>query len=89
MHPASGQRRLSKRKERAMGGQPMRPEERVQALLKAPPDGWVAFSGDESRVVGYGKTYDEAVAEADKAGDPDAILVKVPIDWTELVLALT
>ena len=64
----------------------MRPEERIEALLQAPPDGWVAFSEDESRVVAYGATYDEAVSNAEKAGVPDPILVKVPADWTELVL---
>jgi hypothetical protein len=64
----------------------MRPEDRIEALLKAPADGWVAFSGDESRVVAYGKTYDEAVQEAERAGEADPLLVKVPTDWTELVL---
>lgn len=64
----------------------MRPEERVEALLKAPSDGWVAFSEDENRVVAYGATYDEAVAEAQKQGVDDPVLVKVPTDWTQLVL---
>lgn len=64
----------------------MRPEERIEVLLKAPPDGWVAFSEDESRVVAYGSTYDEALLNAEKAGVSDPILVKVPSDWTELVL---
>lgn len=65
----------------------MSPHERIEALLKAPPDGWVAFSGDETRVVAYGNSYDEAVAEAERVGETDPILVKVPTDWTELVLA--
>ena len=64
----------------------MRTEERIAALLQAPPDGWVAFSEDEGRVVGYGATYDEAVLNAEKAGVSDPLLVKVPADWTELVL---
>ena len=64
----------------------MRPEERIEALLQAPPGGWVAFSEDESRVVAYGATYDEAVLNAEKAGVSDPLLVKVPVDWTELVL---
>lgn len=67
----------------------MSPEERIGALLKAPSDGWVAFSGDETRVVAYGTTYDEAVAGAEKAGEADPLLVKVPTDWRELVLALS
>ncbi|MDA2913164.1 DUF5678 domain-containing protein [Acidobacteriia bacterium AH_259_A11_L15] len=65
----------------------MSPEERIQALLKAPPDGWVAFSEDEGRVVAYGATYDEAVSKAEQAGEKDPLLVKVPTDWTEVVLA--
>jgi len=66
----------------------MRPEERLEALLNAPANGWVAFSGDESRVVAYGTTYEEAVSKAEYAGEMDPLLVKVPANWTELVLAL-
>lgn len=66
----------------------MRLDDRLEALRKALPDSWVALAGDESRVVAYGKSYDEAVAEAEKAGEPDPILVKVPTDWTELVLQI-
>jgi len=64
----------------------MSPEQRIEALRGAPADGWVAFSGDESRVVGYGATYDEAVSRAEEAGEKDPLLVKVPTDWTELIL---
>ena len=64
----------------------MRPEERIEALRQAPPDGWVAFSEDEGRVVAYGTTYGEAVSNAEKAGVSDPLVVKVPSDWTELVL---
>ena len=64
----------------------MRPEERIEALLQAPPDGWVAFSEDEGRAIAYGATYDEAVLNAEKVGVTDPVLVKVPADWTELVL---
>ena len=64
----------------------MSPDERLKALLDAPPDGWVAFSEDESRVVAYGSTYDEAVAGAEKAGENDPLLVKVPPNWTKLEL---
>ncbi|MGH9787918.1 MAG: DUF5678 domain-containing protein [Candidatus Acidiferrales bacterium] len=64
----------------------MHPEDRIEALMKAPADGWVAFSEDESRVVAYGSTYDEVVSKADQAGEKDPLLVKVPPDWTELVL---
>lgn len=65
----------------------MSPQDRLRALTDAPPDGWVAFSEDESQVVAYGKTYDEAVYKAEQAGEVDPVLVKVPTDWTELVLS--
>lgn len=64
----------------------MSPKERIEALLKAPPDGWVAFSEDESRVVAYGNSYDDVVDAAERGGVTDPILVKVPHDWTQLVL---
>lgn len=66
----------------------MRPDDRLEALRRAPSDSWVAIASDESRVVAYGRSYDEAVAEAEKVGELDPILVKVPTDWTELVLQI-
>lgn len=64
----------------------MSSESRLKALRAAPPDGWVAFSSDEERLVAYGSTYDEAVAKAEEKGEPDPILVKVPKDWSTQVL---
>ncbi len=64
----------------------MNPEDRVRVLREAPPDGWVAFSADESRLVAYGATYDEVVEKAETNGEPDPVLVKVPKDWSLLVL---
>lgn len=64
----------------------MSPEARIKALRAAPPNGWVAFSSDEERLVAYGKTYEEAVAKAEKNGEPDPVLTKVPKDWSMQVL---
>ena len=64
----------------------MSSEDRINALRKAPPDGWVAFSEDESRVVGYGATYEEVVSVAEKSGVFDPVVVKVPQDWTPAVM---
>jgi hypothetical protein len=64
----------------------MSPEARIKALRAAPPDGWVAFSADEERLVAYGKTYEEAVSKAEKNGEPDPVLAKVPKDWSMQVL---
>jgi len=64
----------------------MSPEARLKALRDAPSDGWVAFSSDEERPVAYGKTYEEAVTNAEKNGESDPVLTKVPKDWSLRVL---
>jgi len=61
-------------------------ELRLQALRDAPPDGWIAFSADETRVLAYGSSYDEVVASAEKQGESDPVVVKVPKDWSTQVL---
>ncbi|HYA97427.1 MAG TPA: DUF5678 domain-containing protein [Methylomirabilota bacterium] len=63
----------------------MSPEARLKALREAAPGSWLAFSHDESRVVGHGETYDEAVAAAEKAGEPEPVITRVPKDWTPRV----
>lgn len=64
----------------------MKPEERINALLNAPPDGWVAFSQDESKVVAYGTTYDEVMSKAEAEGEQEPVLLKVPRNWNDRVL---
>ena len=64
----------------------MSPEQRVQVLRESKPNSWVAFSGDESRVVGRGATYAEAAEAAEREGVDDPILVKTPDEWLPLVL---
>jgi hypothetical protein len=66
----------------------MSPEARIKALRDAPRDGWVAFSSDEERLVAYGNTYEEAVKKAEKNGEPDPVLLKVPKDWSMQVLSI-
>jgi hypothetical protein len=65
----------------------MSPEARIKALREAAPGSWVAFSQDESQVVGYGKTYDEAVDAAEKSGESDPVITRVPMDWVARVFA--
>jgi xanthine/CO dehydrogenase XdhC/CoxF family maturation factor len=59
----------------------MSPEARIKALREAEPGSWLAFSQDESRVVAAGKTYDEVVEAAEKVGESDPVIARVPTDW--------
>ena len=45
---------------------------------KAPSNEWFAFSDDEEHFIASGATYDEVVANAEKQGVADLIVVKVP-----------
>ena len=65
----------------------MAAEERVRILREAKADSWIALSADESRVVGKGDTYAEAVAEADRAKETDPILIKTPVNWLPKVFS--
>jgi Family of unknown function (DUF5678) len=65
--------------------QDMSPEARIKVLREAAPGSWVAFSNDESQVVAYGKTYDEAVAAAEETGESDPVITRVPTDWVARV----
>jgi predicted RNase H-like HicB family nuclease len=56
----------------------MSTEARIKALQRTPSNGWIAFSADEERLIAYGTTYDEVVANAEKQGVADLIVVKVP-----------
>lgn len=66
----------------------MTPEERVEMLRKATPDSWIAMSADESRAVGKGMTYQEAVEDAERNGVKDPILIKTPPDWIDRVFVI-
>ncbi len=65
----------------------MSPQERIKILQEAPKNSWVAFSEDETEVVAHGSTYDEAVANAEKKGVKELVLVKTPEEWLEMVFA--
>jgi hypothetical protein len=67
----------------------MTAEERVRILRGAKPNSWVAFSGDESKVLAYGETYSDAVKAAEKLGESEPLMVKVPDNWTSRVFSLS
>jgi hypothetical protein len=62
----------------------MTPEEREKILKGATPDTWIALSPDETKIVGRGKAYGDALAEAERNGETDPVLIKVPPQFTEL-----
>lgn len=59
----------------------MSADERDRILRDATPNSWVAFSSDESKLVGRGTTYLEAVTDAENHGENDPVLVKIPDTW--------
>lgn len=66
----------------------MSAEERVRILSEAKPNSWLAFSSDESKIVGRGDSYMEAVEDAEKNGETDPLLIKIPDSWAPRVLYL-
>lgn len=59
---------------------------RFSALNQAPHNRWVALSSDESRVVADSDTFEGVVTEAERRGELDPLIVRVPQDWTPRVL---
>jgi hypothetical protein len=64
----------------------MSTEERLDILRAAAPNSWLAFSSDEARLVASGVSYAEAIKGAENSGENDPVLVKVPEEWSPLVL---
>jgi hypothetical protein len=53
----------------------------MEPLQEAPSNGWIAFSEDDERLIAYGATYDEVIANAEQQGVSDLVVVKVPETW--------
>lgn len=49
-----------------------------EVLKDAPIGEWIALSSDRTKIVGTGKTLEEALDAAKKAGEADPIVLKVP-----------
>lgn len=55
------------------------PAKDMTAVLEDAPVGeWIALSADQSRIVGRGKTVEEALEAARKNGEEDPFITKVP-----------
>jgi len=66
----------------------MTDKERVRILSEAKPNSWVALSSDESKLVGRGDSYEQAVEDAQKHGESDPLLIKIPDNWEPRVFHL-
>ena len=55
-------------------------------LLKPYKGQWVALSQDEKRILGHGKSLDEALAAARKVEEGRPLLIKVPDENVGFVL---
>lgn len=61
-------------------------QERLQILKEATPNTWLAFSSDESQVVGRGETFGAAADAAEKSGEQDPVIMLVPPTWSPTLL---
>jgi hypothetical protein len=50
----------------------------VRLLRNAPPDSWIALSENDVCLIAVGKTYAEVAAASERAGVPDAVILKTP-----------
>ena len=66
----------------------MTDEERVRILSDAKPNSWVALSSDESKVVGRGDSFEQAIEDAQTHGENDPLLIKIPDNWEPRVFSL-
>jgi len=57
---------------------PMEPRDLTAVLKNATPGEWVALSMDRTRIVGQGKTAQDARKAASAAGEREVILLLVP-----------
>jgi len=56
----------------------MSTQERVKVLREAKANTWIALARDESDVAASGKDYAEAVENAERNGENDPVLIKIP-----------
>ncbi len=57
----------------------------AEELSSAPRECWLALDEEQTRVVGHGKTMEEASREAVEGGIEDPILLWAPAEWVPSV----
>lgn len=60
---------------------------RVDVLIGAARNCWLALTEDETRIVGKGETLELAIEEAKKNGVDDPIVIWSPREWRHAVLS--
>jgi len=51
------------------------------AVYNAPRNCWLALNEEQSKVLGYGDTPDEAIDAARKNGEDEPVLIWAPSEW--------
>lgn len=59
---------------------------RSDALRTAPLNSWVALSGDETRVIATGASYEEVSKRLDDAGVENSVIIKTPESWLRFAI---
>jgi len=62
-----------------------RPSQLADVLREAPRNCWLALDEQETRVVGHGKTPEEAEKNAQQNGVEEPVLIWAPEKWTARV----
>ena len=57
----------------------------AEELGRLPPNHWVALTTDETRIVAWAPTLEEAVRKAAEAGVSDPVMERTPEKWSLLV----
>lgn len=57
----------------------MKPRDLSTVLKEAPAGEWAALSADKTRLVGHGKSMEQASNAAKAAGEDNFTLIKVPL----------
>jgi hypothetical protein len=60
------------------GSTKVKPIDLTEALKDAPAGEWIALSKGDNRIVGTGKTIEEALQKARQSGNDDPVVMKVP-----------
>lgn len=65
--------------------EPNRRDSRVELLVGAARNAWLALNEDETKIVGKGDTLEEAMAEARKNGVNDPVVIWSPKKWVQSI----